>query len=154
MEYITNLSKESTDIVSASGDVIFKTFCKNYFFKRKYLVYDNNNNLLLVFQKTDIFLFFMKTKILLNNLDEEFKFKDRGLTVSLIMDKLTISFKGQVIGLLNSEFQANNKILGHIREIPDSINNSIVITFTEANEINKYCIILFIIATVNYWDPH
>jgi len=96
----------------------------------------------------------MKTEILLNNLGKEFKFKDRGLTFSLIMDTLTILFKGQVIGLLNSEFKANNKVLGHIREIPDSINNTIVLTFFEANEINKYCIILFIIATVNYWDPH
>ncbi|MFN1219096.1 hypothetical protein ACKW6Q_19190 [Chryseobacterium kwangjuense] len=154
MEYKIVFSKKSTDLVDMSGNIIFKTFCKNYFFIRKYLVYDGDDNLLLIFQKTDVLLFFIRTKILVSNLNKQFEFRDKGLTFCLLMDNLILKFKGQVIGLLNSEFKANNKIVGHIKEMPDSINNSMILTFLEENEINKYCLILFIIATVNYWDPH
>ncbi|SHL44437.1 hypothetical protein SAMN05444267_10189 [Chryseobacterium polytrichastri] len=154
MQYKIVFSKNSTDIVDSSGSIILKTVCKTYFFKRKYFVYDSADNLLLVFQKTDFLLIFLKTKILLNNLNHIFEYKEKGLSYFLLINRITLKFKGQVIGLLNSEFKVNNTIVGHVKEIPDSINNSMIFNFPEDNEINQYCLILFTIASTNYWDPH
>lgn len=154
MQYKIVFSKNSTDLVDSSGSIIFKTICKTYFFKRKYFVYDDSDNLRLAFQKTDFLLIFLKTKILFNNLNQIFEYKEKGLSYFLLINQITLKFKGQVIGLLNSEFKANNTIVGYVKEIPDSINNSMIFNFPEDNEINQYCLILFIIASTNYWDSH
>ncbi|WP_294312353.1 hypothetical protein [uncultured Chryseobacterium sp.] len=154
MKYKIGFSKKSTDICDVSGLAIYKTIRKTYFFRRKYYVYDQNDNLLLVFQQSDILLFFTKTEILVNNLGENFEYRTKGLMYILNIGRDEISFNGKIAGYLKSEFKVNGKTVGFINEEYQFPNNLMTITFLKSDVKNKFCLILFIIATVNYWDTN
>ncbi|WP_139262671.1 hypothetical protein [Chryseobacterium polytrichastri] len=70
------------------------------------------------------------------------------------MNDITITFRGMLVGYLRTQFIADNKIIGYINEEYEFPNNKMNITFINEDRLNQYCLILFIIATVNYWDSH
>ncbi len=55
MKYFIVFSKRSIDINNSSG-LVFRTICKNFFFKRKYFIYNYKNDLLCIFEKNDFLL--------------------------------------------------------------------------------------------------
>jgi hypothetical protein len=153
MKYYIIFSKKSIDINNNQG-LVFRTICKNYFFKRKYFIYDDKNVLLCVFEKNDFLLFFTKTKIIINNLNYDFSYSKKGQTNFLKLQDNIISYKENFIGYLKSEFMLNNKIVGTINEEYEFPNNRISFNFYENNIINYSCLILFIISSTAYWDPN
>ncbi|WP_346986349.1 hypothetical protein [Chryseobacterium sp. POE27] len=154
MEYKITFAENTIKVLDISYNIILKTIRKQHFFKRKYLIYDKNDNLLLLFQKTDFILIFTKTKILINNLERNLDYKVKGLTYILKVNSDCIQFRGKVAGYLKSEFEMNGKSIGFINEQYKYPNNMITVSFPIDDTINKFCLILLIIATVNYWDPN
>lgn len=153
VKYFVIFSKESIDINNSSG-LIFRTICKNYFFKRKYSIYNNENYLLCVFEKSDFLLFFTRTKIITNNLGYDFLYYQKGQTYFLKLKNGIISYRGKFIGYLKSEFILNNKVIGSINEEYEFPNNKISFVFSENNTVNYCCLLLFIISSTANWDPN
>lgn len=153
MKYYLVFSKKSIDINNDNG-LVFRTICKNYFFKKKYSIYSNKSDLLCVFEKNDFLLFFTKTKIITNNLNYEFSYLKKGQTNFLKLKNYVISYKENLIGYLKSQFVLNNKVIGSINEEYEFPNNKISFNFYENNIINHSCLILFIISSTAYWDPN
>ncbi len=153
MKYYIVFSKKSIDINNSHG-LVFRTICKNYFFKRKYFIYDYKNDLLCVFEKRDFLLFLTKTKIITNNLNYDFSYFKKGQTNFLKLKNDIISYKENLIGYLKSEFKIKNQIIGTINEEYEFPNNSMSFNFYEDSLINYSCLILFIISSTAYWDPN
>lgn len=153
MKYYIVFSKKSIDI-NSNNDLVFRTVCKNYLFKRKYFIHDYKNNLLCIFEKNDFLLFFTKTKIIMNNLNYDFSYHRKGQTNFLKLKNGIISYKENLVGYLKAEFMLNNKIVGTINEEYKFPNNMISFNFYEDNIINNSCLILFIISSTSYWDPN
>ncbi len=103
---------------------------------------------ILIFEVGNIFS--TKTTILLQNLNEEIILEKKKLIVGGEIISIIEDFK--IFGKYKSSILVNNQKVGVIKEQPIFPYKKYLISFNEKENINYYCIILFLITSVHFAD--
>ena len=103
---------------------------------------------ILIFEVRNIFS--TKTTILLQNLNEEIILEKKKLIVGGEIISIVENFK--IFGKYKSSILVNNQKVGEIKEQPIFPHKKYLISFNKKDNINFYCIILFLIISVHFAD--
>ena len=116
---------------------------------------DYNQNKIVEFQYEYSFFRKPKFEILSQNLKDKIHFKiDDGIfCLEVKKQNISITKKNKIIGFYEGKFISNQIDIGNIKQTGKIIGPSTYnFEFISENEINYYCLILFAIYSIDFYD--